>query len=520
MSKSITLPGKPHPDFPLFPHQSNRWAKKVRGHLHYFGKIVPDDIDGQQALVRWLEQKDDLLAGRKPRAKCTGLTVSDLCNLWLEFKDKRVRNGELSHRTLEQYKSLCRIIIDTFGRERSAADPGPEDFAKLREVFTSRWGAGAVSVGVIVVRSLWRWAYDDGKLVKPQQFGAAFSKPGAKAVRQEKLSKGARMFTPEQVQALLEHASVNMRCMILLGIQAGIGNTDLALIPLGAADLDGGWLELPRAKTAIMRRIPLWGETVAALREVIAHRPEPQRDATGLLFVTSKGNTYLGNRRGNPVWKEFSRAATAAGVEGRTFYDCRRTFATVADNAKDPVAVSHIMGHAPKSGDMAAVYRQAVPDDRLVAVTNVVRTWLFGAGGGGGGREVTLKDLESPERTGRDGTITSCDSREGRESTLQIAKSEASREIPKIDTRTVTRTGQDARTAVPPAADATPIQKAIVRCLRAIEAATGDDKRVLQSVWNSSEIDLALQGEYWATMRFLRQWGDGADEKKPFRIVG
>ena len=64
--------GKPHPDFPLFRHATGRWTKKVKGRFHYFGKVA-DDPEGEKALNLWLDQKDDLLAGRTPRTKAEGL---------------------------------------------------------------------------------------------------------------------------------------------------------------------------------------------------------------------------------------------------------------------------------------------------------------------------------------------------------------------------------------------------------------------------------------------------------------
>ena len=40
-------PQKPRPDFPLFPHATGRWAKKVRGRFRSFGKVA-DDPNGER----------------------------------------------------------------------------------------------------------------------------------------------------------------------------------------------------------------------------------------------------------------------------------------------------------------------------------------------------------------------------------------------------------------------------------------------------------------------------------------
>ena len=72
-------PRKPYPDFPLFPHATRRRAKKIRGKLHYFGPWDNPDA----ALKKYLEQRDDLQAGRKPRNPQGGLTIRDLANQFL-----------------------------------------------------------------------------------------------------------------------------------------------------------------------------------------------------------------------------------------------------------------------------------------------------------------------------------------------------------------------------------------------------------------------------------------------------
>ena len=52
-------PQKPYPDFPLFAHATGRWAKKIRGKLHYFGSWG----DPIAALRKYQDERDDLQVG-------------------------------------------------------------------------------------------------------------------------------------------------------------------------------------------------------------------------------------------------------------------------------------------------------------------------------------------------------------------------------------------------------------------------------------------------------------------------
>jgi integrase len=369
-------PAKPYPEFPLFPHQAGVWAKKIRGKLHYFGPL--DDPDG--ALKKYLEQKDALHAGRKPREAAEGITVKDLANRFLNAKQTLVDAGELSPRTWTDYKDACDEIVAAFGRGRLLADLGPDDFAALRNRMARKWGPHRLGKAIQCVRCAFKYADEAVLINRPMRYGPGFKRPSKKTLRLDKAKKGANLFTAGEVRRLVDAAGTQMRTMLLLAINTALGNSDVGNLPISAVNLETGWLDFPRPKTGIPRRCPLWPETLVALRESLVKRPTPKDPAdAGLFFITKYGERWAKADNDNPVSKETRKLLDALGINGRKglgYYTLCHTFRTVADEAKDQPAVDHIMGH--ESPHISVVDRERISNERLKAVTDHVRQWLFG----------------------------------------------------------------------------------------------------------------------------------------------
>src|SRR5262249_15299635 len=178
----------------------------------------------------------------------------------------------------------------------------------------------------------------------------------------------------------LVRASTQLRAMVLLGTNCGFGNADCGHLPQSAVDLETGMIDFPRPTTGIPRRCPLWPETVQAIREASAGRPNPKEEEhAGLVFITKYGLPWAKDSADQTLAKEFGKLLRALGINGRKglgFYALRHVFRTVADESKDQPAVDHIMGH--ESPHMSNVYRETISDVRLKMVADHVRQWLFG----------------------------------------------------------------------------------------------------------------------------------------------
>ncbi|MFN0198466.1 MAG: tyrosine-type recombinase/integrase [Planctomycetaceae bacterium] len=376
--------------FPLFKHASGRWCKKVKGRFFYFGKVA-DDPSGELALNKWLDEKEDRLAGRTPRPKTDGMTVMRLANAFMTAKKHLLETGEISERTYHGYYAACERLINEMGKYRLVSDLASDDFRRLRVSYSKTRGPVSLGNEIQRVRMIFKYGFDAGLIDAPVRFGQDFKKPSRKTLRihraEKKLAHGSRMFSADELGKILNAADQPLKAMILLAANCGFGQSDLSSLPLSAIDLDAGWIDYPRPKTGVDRRCPLWRETIESVREAIKKRPAPKDDADkGLLFVTKYGHRWVKtNANKTPddaIGKEFAKLLKSLEIKrkGVSFYAIRHGFETVAGESRDQVAVDHIMGHA--RDDMASLYRESIGDDRLTDVVKTVHRWLFATEGG------------------------------------------------------------------------------------------------------------------------------------------
>lgn len=325
--KARTKPRKPRKDFPLFPHANGQWCKKIRGRLHFFG--VWDDP--QAALATWLEDKDYLLAGEERPSRVEGVTVGEIADEYYEAQSQKTADGELAEITLESNKRTCKRLVEALGLHTPIEALTPNSFSNLRSTLSTTLSARSLGIELQRIRSIFSFAVEQGLTDRPPRYGTSFKKPSEKAVRRERNKLGSQMFEADEIRDLLEVAGMPLKAMILLGVNCGFGNRDIAILQKSSVNLKTGVIDFPRPKTEVRRYVTLWPETIAALKEASKMRPAPKdKDDEKYWFITSHGECYVRFAK-NGGWRDAVRQ----------------------------------------------YYRQRISDDRLRAVTDHVRKWLF-----------------------------------------------------------------------------------------------------------------------------------------------
>lgn len=395
-----SAPKWPHGDVvKMTAHRNGQWCKKIRGRLHYFGPI--SDPDG--AKERYLEVARELHAGlpvsTSPEATTT---IADCFNEYLahrrddvtESRDRTDNDDALGPAMFRRYVRAGEITAEVLGRDRRPEALKPRDFAELKRTLKERYSVGTMSAYINAIRTVFHWAYNTELIDTPVRFGDEFYVKGLKkATRKARRERGKKWLDPETINALLPHASKQIRAMMLLGLNGGFYAIDCSDLRKEAIDFEHSAIRMARHKTEVDRAVPLWPETAEALKEAIEVRPTPKDEAhEDRVFITRRGQLWVKAEAGNYtadgklrsvshndyVSQEFRKLFDDAGMErpkGCGFGWLRHIFYTVARRTGDYDAVNAIMGHAGEG--MVEHYLEDVDLSELRRVTDYVRRWLY-----------------------------------------------------------------------------------------------------------------------------------------------
>lgn len=170
------------------------------------------------------------------------------------------------------------------------------------------------------------------------------------------------------------HNGLQMRAILMLGVNCGLDPIDFSRIQREHIKLDGEapHLDLPRSKVehrvgaAVDRRTPLLPSTVEVVREVLAMAP-----SSGPVFRTARGSPFTA------VTKNFRRLAGELGVEERwSFKHLRNVGPTLGKKAKlSKDERDAFLGHVVNG--TSAFYEGDVDETYLVDLVNLIGKHYF-----------------------------------------------------------------------------------------------------------------------------------------------
>ena len=348
--------------FPLTLHPTGQYCKKIKGKLYYFGN------NKQKAHQQYLEQAVCLHAG-KPRNNHEykdSMSIKTLCNLYLEHQKSRVQSREIKLGQVYDQTIVLRDFARFIGRNTAVSEISTIDLQNYRaRLIKQGKSAARINNHISAFKAMYHWTAQNELIDTIPNLDAIKKLP--------RPTKSKPIFAPKEIISLLGCADLKMTALIWLGLNCGFGSTDCAELLWEHVDLKAGRVVFPRTKTGIARNLPLWQETIYALKKLpkinerVFNTDNNERIVRFVERTLSDGSIKI--VKYDNVGKEFSRVIKSAGIQkekGVGFYTLRRTAATLAAQSGDPFAVQRLLGHADLK--MATTYVQDISEqtDRVI----------------------------------------------------------------------------------------------------------------------------------------------------------
>lgn len=350
---------------PLSYHKQTKQYYVTRGGRRiYFGS------DHATALERY-HRFEAKLPALEPAPSAVSPTAKELANRFIAAQQANWRSPE---RTLKGYRDwLGRFLTDHPGLRTDELTV--ERFVAWKLSLRERgYAPESINHYLSAVRAMYRFAEDAGLMERAPRLRRVKNESREKTGSHAKL-----LYTPDQIARLLATADVQLRAMILLGLNCGFGPKDLE--DLLWTHLEGRRVSLPRSKTGVSQTFLLWPETLDAFEAVSRHR------AALVVRLERRGRerTDGGHIFATKFWRPWTKDAVAeqvrklcrkAGVPCYGFYRLRHCASTTMSLVATPHVHRRFMRHTQLQQQVTYTH---TPDAEVDAAVVKARAELLGA---------------------------------------------------------------------------------------------------------------------------------------------
>ena len=293
-------------------------------------------------------------AGENPAADRRKLAAeTTLAELWSLFLERHAKVRKRSWQTDER-RWNCHLA--KHGALRCSAITTPVVAKWLAQIATTS-GTGAANR----TRALLLTMFEKGR----REWGLAMPNPVQDTPRNPEHPK-SRYLLPDELRRFIKAVDADpdpdARLWIKLALFTGQRGGTIGRAKWADLNLTGAAWSVPGEDMKAGRPllVPLAAPLVALLKE----RKDAALDGEAFVFPSRRPEGYIDTPRAG-----FARVLQAAGIEGLTRHDLRRSFATWAMDAGAPsIVLARLLGHSPAPGmAVTGVYAQTTID--------VLRRW-------------------------------------------------------------------------------------------------------------------------------------------------
>jgi len=328
------------------------------------GRRIYLGSDKNQALTKYHQLGLGVEPVQRELAPPVNITAKNLANRFLVAQQANWRNPKT---TLKCYKDwLGRFIKDH--PQLRIADFTVEKFAAWKLSLKERgYSPESINHYLGAVRTMFTFAEETDIVEKAPKLKRVRNDVKPKAGSKEK-----PLYTPDDLQKLLEKADPQMKAMIMLALNCGFGPKDIR--DLTWSHTHGERVTLPRTKTGVCQTYLLWRETRVLLAEIQQERAKlivrmakrgVQHYDNGHVFMTRFWKPW--NK--DAVAEQFRKLCKKAGIPCYGFYRLRHCASTAMSLVATPHVHRKFMRHSQLQQQVTYTHTPDAEVDKAILKT-------------------------------------------------------------------------------------------------------------------------------------------------------